>query len=472
MAAEALYGRLPVFAQNIAATWHGWRLARRRFDREFAAILAGYRNREFGSRAQAAACRDERLRCFVAAAARLPYYQARFARCGVVPASVRTLADLQRLPVLDKRTVQQAGHELAAAPAGRQLTCHTSGSTGAGLEFPATRRAEREQYAVWWRYRLAHGIGLATPCLYLGGRQVVPAHQRGPPFWRYNRAGRQMLFSAYHLSAATAPAYLAAMRVSGAEWLHGYPSMVALLAGHALRLGQRLPLRWVTLAAENVLASQRQTIHRAFGVAPVEHYGLAEAVASFSECPRGRLHVDEEFAAVEFLPLGGSQFRVIGTNLSNPAYPLLRYDTGDVATVTGSRCDCGRPGRVVDAVDGRREDYVIGRSGAAFGRLDHIFKSAANIREAQIRQTTPGRMTLAVVRGPGYGAGDERKLCAAARTRVGEDVAVDVAYVEALPRTAAGKLRFVASALPPAAIDRALGCAANLEPSQDEDARR
>ena len=400
------------------------------------------------------ALRNDRLRRFVATAARLPYYRALFARCGVAPESVRTLADLERLPVLDKRTVQQSRRELAAPPAGRRLVCRTSGSTGAGLEFPASRRAERELYAVWWRYRLAHGIGLATPCLYLGGRQVVPAHQRRPPFWRYNRAGRQLLFSGYHLSAATASAYLAAMRASGAEWLHGYPSMVALLASFALQHGQRLPLRWVTLAAENVLPGQRQAIRSAFGVAPVEHYGLAEAVANFSECPNGRLHVDEDFAAVEFLPLGDSQFRVVGTNLSNPAFPLLRYDTGDVATVTDSQCDCGRPGRVVDAVDGRREDYVIGRAGTRFGRLDHLFKDAANVREAQIRQTAPGWMTLAVVRGPRYGADDEQRLRRAALARVGEELTVDIAYVDALPRTAAGKLRFVASTLPEAALDR------------------
>lgn len=469
MNAEALYGRLPAFAQNAATTWHGWRLARRRFNREFRGILSEYRDRELASAAQAAAIRDERLRRFVAAAARLPYYQAMFADCAVAPDSVRSVADLRRLPVLDKRTVQKAVRELAAPVAGRRIVCHTSGSTGAGLVFPATRRAEREQYAVWWRYRLAHGIGLATPCLYLGGRQVVPARQRRPPFWRYNRGGRQVLFSAYHLSAATAPAYLTAMRASGAEWLHGYPSMVALLAGYALQHGQRLPLRWVTLAAENVLPGQRQAIRRAFGVAPSEHYGLAEAVANFSECPSGRLHVDEDFAAVEFLPLGGGQFRVVGTNLSNPAFPLLRYDTGDVATVTGSACDCGRPGRVVDAIDGRCEDYVIGSAGTRFGRLDHIFKDAANVREAQIRQTSAGRMTLAVVRAPGYDAGDERRLRQAARARVGDEVAVEVSYVDALPRTAAGKLRFVASALPAAAIEAAwpARCA-----SRAEDGRR
>ena len=466
----ALYRRLPVFAQHVATTWVGWRLHRRRFNREFRGLLAACREREFWSQSQTVAFRDERLRGFVSAAAEVPYYRDLFAHHGLACKDVRTLADLQCLPVLDKRTVQQAVRQLASPAPGRRMVRHTSGSTGSGLRFPATWRAEREQYAAWWRYRLAHGIGLATPCLYLGGREIVPARQQRPPFWRHNHAGRQVLFSAHHLNARTAPAYLAQMRRSGASWLHGYPSMVALLASYALQLGQRLPLRWVTLAAENVLPNQRDAIRQAFGVAPVEHYGLAEAVAGISECPHGRLHVDEDFAAVEFLPLGENRFRVAGTNFSNPAFPLLRYDTGDIATVTGATCDCGRPGRVVDALDGRQEDYVLTRSGTRLGRLDHIFKDMVNILEAQIQQSTPERMTLAVVRGHAYGAEDERRLRHAARVRVGDEMAIDIAYVEALPRTAAGKLRLVVSSLPAGTIDHAPAHAIDLLASPDETA--
>lgn len=448
-----------MFVQNAVATWHGWRLRRRRFNGDFGAVLAGCRSREHWSPKSIAAYRDERLCAFVAAAAAVPYYRELFARHGVAPEEVRTLADLGRLPVLDKVAVRQAASQLAAeGPPGRRVACHTSGSTGSGLQFPATRLAEQEQYAVWWRYRLALGIGLETPCLYLGGRQIVPPRQQRPPFWRYNRAGRQVLFSAYHLSARTAPAYLAEMRRSRAPWLHGYPSMVALLASYALQYRQRLPLKWVTLAAENVLAGQRDVIRDAFDVAPTEHYGLAEAVANFSECPHGRLHVDEDFAAVEFLPLAGDAFRVVGTNLSNPAFPLLRYDTGDVATISGAVCGCGRPGRVVDAVDGRREDYVLTRAGTLLGRLDHIFKDMTNVREAQIRQAAPGRMTLAVVRGPGYGLDDERRLRQAASRLLGREMAFDIAYQDALPRTANGKLRFVASTLSAGAIDGGVRC--------------
>ena len=419
-------------------------------------MLARYRQRETCAPEKVRAWRDRCIREFVGyAAATVPHYRRLFRKSGIDAAQVRSLEDLKHLSVLTRHEVQTDPRRFVSeARPGPLVACHTSGSTGTGLHFPATWRAQREQYAVWWRYYSWHGLKLDTPCLYLGGRSVVPLRQQHPPFWRYNRPGRQILFSSYHLNSHTASAYLEEMRRSGATWLHGYPSMVALLANYALQHrwdGRRregkggLALRWVTLGSENVLPRQIEAIRAAFGVVPREHYGMTEAVANISQCPEGSLHVDEDFAAVEFLPVGGNQYRIVGTNFTNPAFPLIRYETGDFATLTDATCKCGRPGRVVDRLDGRQEDYVVTRAGARLGRLDHIFKDMVNVREAQIRQSKPGYMTLHVVRGARYGQGDEQRLRRETVKRIDNQIDFEIVYVEALPRTAQGKLRFVVS---------------------------
>lgn len=444
---EALYARLPIALQNWAVTLESARLRRRRFNAEFRALLAQYQQRSYWTPEQVVAWRDQRLQRFVRhAAATVPHYRHLFRRLGIDAAQVRSLEDLENLPVLTKKDVQtDPSRFVSEAPTGASTTCRTSGSTGAGLRFTSSWRAHREQHAVWWRYFFWHGLELDTPRLYLGGRSVVPVQQRHPPFWRYSRVGRQILFSAYHLDFHNASAYLTEMRRSGVDWLQGYPSMVALLAKYALQRGERLSLRWVTLGGENLLLHQAEAIRNAFGVQPHNHYGMAEAVANISQCPNGILHVDEDFSAVEFVPSEGGQHRIVGTNFTNPTFPLLRYDTGDLAVLTGADCGCGRPGRVVDIIDGRREDYVVTRTGARLGRLDHIFKDLANVHEAQIRQSDPGRMTLYVVRGPHYGPGDEQRLLRETGKRVGGEVEFEIEYVETLPRTARGKLRFVVS---------------------------
>ncbi|MCP4643383.1 MAG: hypothetical protein GY851_23250 [bacterium] len=135
------------------------------------------------------------------------------------------------------------------------------------------------------------------------------------------------------------------------------------------------------------------------------------------------------------------------TGLSNPAFPLIRYDVGDVAVLDQGPCSCGRPGRLVKAIDGRTEDYIVTKRGARIGRLDHVFKDMVNVREAQIRQERPGHMTLVIVRGPNYTDTDEAQLRDETTKRVGEDVDFDITYTDAIPRTANGKLRFVVSSV-------------------------
>jgi phenylacetate-CoA ligase len=237
------------------------------------------------------------------------------------------------------------------------------------------------------------------------------------------------------------------------QWLHGYPSVLAVLAKWMLelKLEPRHSVKVITTGAENLLDRQAETIQKAFGVPVHQHYGQAEAVANFSECPNGRLHVDEDFSFTEFLTTGGraGEHRIIGTNWSNPGFPLLRYDTGDIVTLEDETCSCGLNGRVVSSLDGRLEDYVILPNGSFIGRLDHIFKDLTEIREAQILQDKVGSLVFRVVKGECYEQHNvERRLMEEAWQRLGKDIPIRVDYVSSIPRTTAGKMRLVVSELP------------------------
>jgi phenylacetate-CoA ligase len=448
---EALYLRLPVPLQHAACTFVGWRTSRTRYAGKFKSLLAEAEARTFWSMEEVRAYQTERLQTFIAhAVATVPFYRDRFEAAGLEPAEVRSIEDLRALPILTKTEAQEHVDELisTAVPDEERAWIHTSGSTGGALRFPTTMTSVQEQWAVWWRYRRWHGIQRDTWCGYFGGRSVVPASQSDPPFWRYNYAGRQILFSGYHMSPANLPSYVKELRRRRPPWLFGYPSLLSLLASYVLDTGVDLgyPVSWITTGAESLLPHQVDAIGRAFGVRPLQHYGLTEAVANISECERGALHVDEDFAPLEFVPVSGNTYNLGGTNYSNPATPLLRYETQDLVTVEpDAACTCGRAGRVVESLDGRIEDYVVLEDGARIGRMDHVFKDMVNIKEAQIYQRSRGHMMIRVVRGRGYSIRDEEDLLREARKRVGDGMKIEVSYVEALPRTATGKLRLVVS---------------------------
>jgi phenylacetate-CoA ligase len=270
-----------------------------------------------------------------------------------------------------------------------------------------------------------------------------------------------VLFSGYHMNATNLPDYVSELRRRRPPWIHGYPSLLSLLAAYLVDSGQELgyAVRWVTTGAENLLPHQSAVIEEGLGVKPVQHYGLAEGVANISQCELGAFHVDEDYAAVEFVPLGNDGLhRIVGTNFTNPAAPFIRYDTQDLATIReGASCSCGRPGRVVEGIDGRREDYVVLANGTRIGRMDHIFKDLTSIREAQIHQSRPGEIKIRVVRGRAYREADELALVRETVKRVGQETKLEVEYVDALPRSSNGKLRLVVSEVPDASLDRAHG---------------
>jgi len=446
---EGLYRLLPASLQHLACSFEGWRISRWRFDREFWRLLAEAEVRGRWTTEEVQSFRDQRIASFVAYAAEtVPYYRRIFRTLGVEPREIRGLADLPVLPVLTKDTVRDRLGEFrsSAVPRRELVQAHTSGTTGAGLRFLTTREALREQWAVWWRYRRWHGIPFGTWCGYFGGRSVVPVEAARPPFWRYNLPMRQILFSGYHMSEGNLGAYAAELRRRQPPWLHGYPSLLALLAAFLLDQGMDLGYtpRWVTVGAENLLRHQVEVMERAFGIRPRQHYGLAEGVANLSECEAGQLHVDEDFAAVEFLPDEASgACRIVGTNLTNLAMPFVRYDTGDLATAELGPCPCGRPGRVVLAVDGRQEDYIVLPNGARVGRLDHVFKDLTAVREAQILQLADGALRVALVPRTGFGRRDEMRVVDELRKRVGSQIQIVVELTTTLRRGPTGKLRFV-----------------------------
>jgi len=86
-----------------------------------AANLRGQQSIPFLPRERLETMRDRRIRNIVAYAARtVPYYREMFAREGIDPRRIRSAADLDRLPVLNKEMVREHPRRfIADAPAAR-----------------------------------------------------------------------------------------------------------------------------------------------------------------------------------------------------------------------------------------------------------------------------------------------------------------------------------------------------------------
>lgn len=447
---ERVYFKAPVALQHLGLTTACWRVRRRRYGPPFTTRAREYTDRESWDEERIHELRQARLTETLRLAALTPHYRNLFHALGADWRDLTEPSAFAQLPPTLKTDVQQHPEAFRPRPATKtDSSIRTSGTTGSSVEIFKSANAIAEQWAVWWRYRGWHGLDRSTPLALFAGRRVIPEQARAP-YWRADLLTDEVRYSSYHLSDATVHAYVAELRRRKAPWIHGFASAVNHLAILMNRAGLSLdfPLTAITLGGENVSAWHRTNIRSAFGIAPVQHYGLAEGVANISECDLGELHVDEDFAYVEFVPRPSSGLmQILGTNFGNDGMVLLRYATNDIASPDAPPCGCGRWGRTVVSLDGRADDSIVLPDGRMVGTLEDAFRDIAGIAEAQITQASNGALQVRYIKASAARHEVERHIEQNMRRFVGHEIAISVTPVATIPRTSAGKTRLVVSEL-------------------------
>jgi len=440
--------------KNSLASFYGYRQRRARFGKTFETTFASLKNSQYADPDQASAEEQRNLSAFQKdAAEHTRYYRER--------SEYRTATESghSTLPILTKSTVREHmkdfyrdGYEVENFQWG-----HTSGTTGRALVFPISSDCFQKEYA----FRALHygwgGIDFTgrERIAFCSGHPVAFEDRTRPPFWVHDYANQWLLLSSYHLTAQNLPAYVRKLESYQPVMIGGYPSSLYLLALAVRKHGRRkINLRSVFTASETLYDFQREAMMEAFGTTVFNWYGNSEFCGHMTQCDRGSLHIRHEHSYLEILddqdrPCGpGESGRIVASGFANRLFPLIRYDIGDQVTlskVTG--CPCGRTGKLVERIDGRKEDYIATRDGRLVGRLDHLFKDTVNVVEAQILQSEIERVVFRIVKTPDYGPNDEEEIVRMARLRLGSSIQIEFEYVDRIERTAGGKYRFIVSEL-------------------------
>ncbi|MFO0691367.1 MAG: hypothetical protein U0900_21900 [Myxococcota bacterium] len=454
---DALYAAMPIALQNLACTWAGYQRARSRFTPHFHKRLREWEASGRSSSERLLAIQQDRLLTLVE---RARLFVPHYAKLGLPEpqgdADPNRGIDriLASFPVLEKTDYRSAPESFIAGdiPPERLIKGKTSGTTGSALPLWYTPEALAEEYAAVWRLRRSLGIELYDPHFSFGGQLLVPMAQSKPPFWRRNAWTGQTLFSLYHMTRANLPHYIDAMHALPAVYVQGYPSSLHLLGRAMLDAGRPLAagkIRAIFTSSESLLAFHREVIEEAFAAPIFDRYGTSEFAVSMTGCAERRLHVDMEFGIVEVEVEEETEDWVRGpllvTGFANDATPFIRYRVGDVGTRSKRPCPCGRPGEVFLDVDGRVEDYVVTPDGRWIGRLDHIFKEQLDVAEAQILQETEAAIEVRFVPRRSFDARAEKELLKEIRSRLGDEIAIELVRVDEIPREANGKFRAVKS---------------------------
>lgn len=456
---HSFYQKSPVFLQNLLVSIYGYYLHFQRYGSVTDDFVKRLSELEYAPKMQIEAMETVALRHIIDHAYQtVPYYHTLFDEHGLKPDDIRDKADLRKIPILEKeviRTYPERFLSKSCNPKGLHIA-YTSGTTGTPLRLYQSIDFIRRMYACHDVLRKWAGVSLKVRRATFGGRMVVAAELSKPPFWRYNAAENQMLFSSYHLNEQNLHFYIEKLLEFQPSEIIGYPSSIYTIANYLVKHGVTGARPKVIFTnSETLLSWQRSVIEEAFGCVVYDWYSSEEFGCFIGQCELGGYHIFPFVGIVELLPLseqrknGYAEGELVCTNLLNKDMPLLRYKMGDVGRWSRNDCSCGRSWPVFESIVGRIDDYVTRADGTQIGRLDHVFKGVTGVKEAQIHQISFDRIEVNLVVDDQYSSAIENKLELNLIERIGEDFRISFNYQSSIPRTTRGKFRAVISDVSP-----------------------
>lgn len=397
-----------------------------------------------------------RLRDFLVRAGRdVPYYGRLYAEHGFEPAAVSSVADLARLPFLDKPRIRAHLDDLKSRTAGPLVKYNTGGSSGEPLVFYMGMGRVSHDVAAKWRATRWWGVDIGDAEVVLWGSPVELTRQDRYRAIR-DRLFRTYLLPAFQMSEAQMDGYCRQIQRIRPRMVFGYASAVALLARHARSRGRRLDdlgVRVVFTTGETLYPDQREVIEGVLGAPVANGYGSRDAGFIAHQCPAGSLHLSAEDIVVELLgadgcPVApGESGEIVVTHLATDDFPFIRYRTGDVAVASGARCPCGRGLPVLDEVQGRSTDFIRTASGNQMHALALIYevRDKPGVRAFKFIQEEDLSLELLLAGGPDLTSEVEAQIRRGLLTRMGPGAVLSIRRVDDIPPEKSGKYRYVVS---------------------------
>lgn len=312
----------------------------------------------------------------------VPFYQRKFAEKNITPENISGLEDISKLPFTKKQDLRDHyPFGLFAVDRKEIVRIHgSSGTSGKPTVVAYTRNDIRN-----WSEIVARAITIA------GGKPGEILHNA----YGYGlfTGGLGIHYGSEYLGMSTVP-------ISGGNTerqitliedfeptvICGTPSYVLNIAEHMEDLGldpRKTSLKYGIFGAEPWSEEMRKTIEEKFDIKACDIYGLSEVMGPgvSIECHDAQdgLHIAEDHFYVEVInpktlePVAdGEDGELVFTSLTKEAFPVIRYRTGDIASITKEKCKCGRTTIRMSRVKGRIDDMIILRGVNVFpSEIEH-----------------------------------------------------------------------------------------------------
>lgn len=371
------------------------------------------------------------------------YWKRIFDERGLKPSDICTLEDIKKLPILTKQDISEHFEEIV--PDNVALFPHRVEKTGGTTGDPMKYLVDEDVWGyvtadkiVAWKstgYRFGDAfMALGSASLF---QQKAPLARRILDGIRNERA-----YNSLNMDGELCRKYIEILEKQKIHYVYGYASSIYLLAKYALDHKIDMShMRGAFTTSENLTDVYRETIERAFGCRVMDCYGARDAaVTAYEVTPENYYLGYSAYLELvdEFEPGTGT---LLSTNLLSMAFPLLRYDYGDVGTLDNDSTVYN--GQVLHRIFGRVSDVL---------RLDngHVLTSPGftilmrsfNVKAYDIQKLSGSHVRMQVQVADGWDKAQEAKLTKEMKRLIGEGCEFELEYVEGFEVLKNGKRRY------------------------------
>lgn len=382
-----------------------------------------------------------------------PYYRKLFEERGIKIDDDFNISQLKDLTLLSREDLQNHYKNILCNDAGEVYPNSSGGSTGNPVNFYQDESYKSFSQAANLLFLNWMGIrsGDRSAAIWGADRDFRDLSLRDK-FWVKFDRGKSL--NAFSMSDEQIKIFLGEMNRFKPRLIYGYASALNLVAKF---INNTEPLKFVPVAvrssAEMLYDFQRREIERAFGTKVFDFYGSREINNLSGECSAHEgMHILSSGRIVEIVDDEGRSVadgiggQIAVTDLTNFAFPFVRYLNGDMAVKSTSRCSCGREYPLIEKIQGRTSDVIVLDGQFIHGEFfTHLFYNRPEIIQFQLIQEDPRKLKLIVVSREENPNLDD--VIAGIRKKVGAELYIEIEFTDHIPPTASGKHRFTISRL-------------------------
>lgn len=380
-----------------------------------------------------------------------PYYERKFAAVDLPVDGICDVSDLAKFPLLEKQDIQQHCESMVAKnwPKSDLIANYTGGSTGEPLPLYLNldRRCQRDGGA--WRHNGWAGAKLGDKIAYVWGAAFdIPADSLKQRI-RNALVDRTLYLNSGDLTEQNMLLFHESLKKFRPVAIIAYARSLALVARFYKQKGLDVyQPQGIITSAETLSEEDRHVIEEVFGAKVFNRYGCREVSVIASECEEhDGMHTMAECLIVEVVDAQGKPCApgeigsVVVTDLFNYAMPLIRYRVGDMAALKEGACPCGRGLPMLERVEGRVTDFLVGNDGRLVSGVyvgTYLIGKCPTLGQIQVLQERAGELFFKVTQQPTEN--EQRFIVDTAKQMLGEDTLIDIEHVAEIPKSRSGKL--------------------------------